>query len=147
MQILHDDNYNVERALWDAPRWIQEHCRTVVVSDRTQIIATIQSWTPVEECHFNFIKIGAQPDTTEDRFIELKNSFIGTLSHLVNDIPVDPTHEPLNFATALPTINEAAEEVVDQAAGQTSTPEFDDLNIDNLNLEGLWDSEAIVDEL
>lgn len=104
--VPHNDNYNVEDAFRDAPCPIQEHCQMVADAGGAQIAATIQSWTPVEQCDFKFIKIGAHPDTTEEWFNELKNSLIGTMSHLVKDLPVNPTHESLDVATAMPVIDE-----------------------------------------
>lgn len=78
-----EDNMNLEDLLWDAHRWLQEHCRMVAAEAGTHIAATIQSWTPVNEVDYNFIKIRAHPKITDELLNELKNSLLGTVIDLV----------------------------------------------------------------
>lgn len=84
----------------------------------------IHSWS--SKVDYNFIRIGAHPDTTEERFNELKNSLIGTINDLVQDLPVNPYHEPLLQARAMPT---------------ATVKEFDDNDFDKLA-----DSEETTDD-
>lgn len=50
---LSGDNFNLEDLLWDAPCWIEEHCKLVAVEAGTHRAATIQSWAPTEEEDYN----------------------------------------------------------------------------------------------
>lgn len=81
----------------------------ITTAGGAQIAATIQTWTPVEECDFNFIKIGAHPDTTEDPFNEMMNSLIGIVTHLLKDLLMDPNHEPMDVVASFLAINQAAD--------------------------------------
>ena len=128
-QSLQYDNMNLESAIWDAPWRIGEHSRTIAAAGGGHIAAIIQSWTPVEECDFNFIRDGAHPNTTEDRFNELKNSLIGTVSELVEDVPLDPTGVPLNVAPAAFALDQDAQDAA-TAARQTIENAFEDLDRD-----------------
>lgn len=108
---IPENNLNLEDMLWDAPHQVEEHCK---------MVAAIQSWTRVDEVDFNFFKIRADPDMTEERFNELKNSLLDTVSDLVSDLPVNSCHEPLDQARAMSVPGDADDE------------EFKDLNINQL---------------
>ena len=128
-QTIDPNEIDLESAIWAIPRRIREHSRMIAASGGGHIAAIIQSWTPVEECDFNFIRDGAHPNTTEDQFNELKNSLIGTVSELVDDVPLDPTGVPLNVAPAAFALDQDAQDAA-TATRQTIENAFEDLDRD-----------------
>ena len=142
-QTLDPNEIDLESAIWAVPRRIKEHSRLVAASGGGHIAAIIQSWTPVEDCDFNFIRNGAHPDTTEDRFNELRNSLIGTVSELVEDVPVDPSGIPLNIAPAAFALDQEAQDAA-TAARQTIEDAFEDLDRDLIVTSS--DSEETLDD-
>ena len=75
------------------PRLIEEHCRDVAIEAGAQVAATIRSWFPSVDG--DFIKEGAHPDTTEEKWQQLLDSSIDPVTGLLADMCVNPGRLPL----------------------------------------------------
>lgn len=56
---------NIHDFLWQAPRLIEEHSRTVAVDAGSRMATVIRSWYP--EVELKYIKDGYFPETTDEQ--------------------------------------------------------------------------------